>query len=156
SMGGALSRADAARFRAIESDRVVEGVGTSVSEAAPPNPESLVAPSLRGLDPHVWPGKTTEDLLEMSGPHSGIGGPRLCHLLLRQVDGGARLRDRARAGCRRQVAVELQRVPDPAEARELQPRRGDAEAVRDACLREIATDGRTGIPRPGISRTGNE
>src|SRR5262249_24195234 len=46
-----------------------------------------------------------------------------------QVEGGQGVLARAGAGDRRAVAPDLQRVPDPAEASELQPRPGDGSAV---------------------------
>src|SRR5215470_14011881 len=71
---------------------------------APPHPESL-QPARRPL---------------RAGTR--VGGLRL------ELFCPSRVRHRARAGGGVAVARELQGVPDPTEARELQPRRGDAEA----------------------------
>src|SRR5262252_7973969 len=52
------------------------------------------------------------------------------------MDGGPCLCRCAVAGRGSAVAVELQGIPDPAEARELQSRRGDGEADAEAVARQ--------------------
>ena len=56
---------------------------------------------------------------------------------LQQVDGGSRLRPGAYAGVGHTMAAELQGVSGAAEARELQPRRGDGEAGEGRIQRRL-------------------
>ena len=70
---------------------------------------------------------------------------------IRQMDGGAHVPHRAIAGGGRAVARELQGIPDPAEARELQPRRGDAETFAEAVARQEQRGVLSGLAPMGAS-----
>ena len=88
----------------------------------------------------VWSGQFTElaPAEAVQPARRSVRARRRVHPL-RQMDGRPRLRPGADAGARRAVAAELQGISGAAEARELQPRRGDGEADDGELGQELIT-----------------